>query len=67
MGDSFVRTIPRKIDWTDLSANPNAMHLLFHVDYTQMKEQNEIFKEELVAYVSTGTHDPIVQGNQLLA
>jgi len=47
----LLEQYPEKIDWTDLSANPNAMHLLFHVDYANMSQTNEIFKEELVAYV----------------
>ena len=42
---------PEKINWVDLSANPNAMHLLFHLDYTQMRQQNETFKEELMTFV----------------
>ena len=42
---------PEKIDWPNLSANPNACHLLFPLDLAQMKENNQAFKEELIAYV----------------
>jgi len=34
-----------------LSRNPAAAHLLFPLDLVRMKEANEPFQEELVAYV----------------
>jgi hypothetical protein len=42
---------PDKIDWDFLSFNKNAMHLLFRLDYPQMRQDNEAFKDELMAYV----------------
>jgi hypothetical protein len=42
---------PENIHWSSLSANPNAAHLLFKLDHVRMREQNESFKEELMAYV----------------
>jgi hypothetical protein len=39
-----------KIDWDELSQNPNTQ-LLFELDYVQMKENNQLFKEELIDYV----------------
>ena len=42
---------PERIDWTYLSENRNALHLLFPLDLVQMKQQNEPFREELIAYV----------------
>ena len=42
---------PEKIDWDFLSFNTNAMHLLFRLDHPRMREDNESFREELMAYV----------------
>jgi hypothetical protein len=42
---------PEKIEWYNLSNNPNALHLLFKLDLVKMKEANQAFKEELMAYV----------------
>lgn len=42
---------PEKIDWDFLSFNTNAMHLFFRLDYSRMSQDNEAFKEELMAYV----------------
>jgi len=42
---------PEKIDWNQLSTNPNALHLLFKLDHETMKENNQAFRLELLAYV----------------
>ena len=42
---------PEKLDDSNLSANPNAMHLLFTLNYLEMRQQNEDFREELCAFV----------------
>ena len=42
---------PEKIDWVFLSFNPNAMHLLFRLDHERMRQDNEAFREELMAHV----------------
>jgi hypothetical protein len=42
---------PDKIDWNQLSVNPAALHLLFRMDHETMRQSNELFKEELIAYV----------------
>jgi hypothetical protein len=42
---------PEKIDWNQLSVNPAALHLLFRLDHETMRQANEPFKEELMAYV----------------
>jgi ribosomal protein L24E len=44
---------PDKIDWTYLSANPNAdaLRLLAHLDYIEMKRTFQPFAEELVETV----------------
>ena len=47
----LLEQYPEKIDWEFLSFNKNAMHLLFRLDYSRMKQENDVFKEELMAYV----------------
>ena len=47
----LLEQCPEKIDWEFLSFNKNAMHLLFRLDYSRMKQENDVFKEELMAYV----------------
>jgi len=50
-GIHLLEQYPEKIDWEFLSLNPNAMHLLFRLDHERMREDNESFREELLAYV----------------
>lgn len=47
----MLEQYPEKIDWVQLSSNPNATHLLFRLDHVRMRQDNEAFKEELMAYV----------------
>jgi len=42
---------PENINWDFLSFNKNAMHLLFRLDHPRMKQDNEAFRLELMAYV----------------
>jgi hypothetical protein len=44
---------PKKIDWTYLSANPNAdaLRLLARLDYAEMKRTFQPFAEELIETV----------------
>jgi hypothetical protein len=37
---------PEKIDRHYLSANPNAFHMLFRLDYPRMRAQNQSFRDE---------------------
>jgi hypothetical protein len=47
----LLERYPEKIDWNFLSLNKNAMRMLFRLDYPQMRQNNESFREELMAYV----------------
>jgi hypothetical protein len=40
-----------RINWSKLSANPNAIHLLAPLDTNAMRENCKPFAEELTAYV----------------
>lgn len=50
-GIHLLEQYPEKIDWNFLSLNKNAMHLLFRLDHERMREDNQAFREELMAYV----------------
>ena len=48
----FLDAFPDKPwNWTYLSENANAIHLLFPYDYKNMKLNNKMFFEELTKYV----------------
>ena len=47
----IYKEISQKVYWHWLSANPNAIHLLVNLDYTNMKKQCKSFCEELISYV----------------
>jgi hypothetical protein len=47
----LLEQYPEKINWDFLSANRNGSHLLFRLDHVQMREKNNAFKDELMAYV----------------
>jgi hypothetical protein len=40
-----------KLHWKNLSQNPNALHLLFPLDYGKMKKNIRQFSKELTEYV----------------
>jgi hypothetical protein len=40
-----------KVKWSELSGNPNALHLLFSLDHKKMLENMKDFCEELVKAV----------------
>ena len=40
-----------KVDWNWLSCNKGAIHLLQKLDYKQMFVDNQLFKQELIAFV----------------
>jgi hypothetical protein len=40
-----------KIDWRELSSNPNAIHLLAPLNHEQMRIVNKEFFQELVQFV----------------
>jgi len=41
----------RKVDWKQLSLNPNAIHWLARLNTKKMRENCKAFAEELAAYV----------------
>jgi hypothetical protein len=47
----LLEKYPEKIDWDFLSFNKNAMHLLFSLDHSRMRQDNNAFAQELMAYV----------------
>jgi hypothetical protein len=42
---------PEKIDWRQLSGNPNAVRLMCSLDYEKTREANELFRLELAEQV----------------
>ena len=46
-----IFNLNENIDWSYLSKNINAIHLLAPLNHLKMKEQNKEFFEELVSYV----------------
>ena len=43
--------VNENVDWRELSYNPNAIHLLAHLDIEKMRENCKAFAEELAEYV----------------
>ena len=40
-----------KVDWYWLSSNESALHLLSKLDYQQMFVNNQMFQQELIAFI----------------
>ena len=47
----LLEQYPENISWSTLSAKQYGMHLLFRLDHERMREDNESFREELMAHV----------------